>query len=126
MHDISDLDNLLGKTVSQAVTLHHPDLPMPSWVALLVDSLWLVVGVDADTDEVLLSLLPESNFRQLAQGHSLSQISNQHKSIASLWRMTNSRGYDDGFQVEFDDLPGTTLQLTAEAAQLRLTIFQRF
>ena len=40
--------------------------------------------------------------------------------------MTNQRGYEDGFQLEFDDREGTTVQLVAEASQLKLYIFQRY
>ena len=125
MESIVDLDALAGKEVTRAFALHDLELGWLRQVVFLVEDAYLVVAVDADTDEMLLSLLPELDFTTLEQQFSRTQISNQRKRISWLWRMTNQRGYEDGFQVEFDDAEGTNVQLVAEGSQLYITIFRK-
>ena len=125
MESIVDLDALAGKEVTNAFALHDLELGWLRQVVFLVEDAYLVVAVDADTDEMLLSLLPELDFTTLEQQFSRTQISNQRKRISWLWRMTNQRGYEDGFQVEFDDAEGTNVQLVAEGSQLYITIFRK-
>lgn len=126
MESIVDLDALTGKEVTQAYALHHLEMGWLQQVVFQVEEEYLVVAVDADTDEVILSILQKLDFAALEQQFSRTQISNQRKKISWMWRMTNQRGYEDGFQLEFDDREGTTVQLIAEASQLKLYIFQRY
>ena len=125
MESIVDLDALAGKEVTNAFAFHDLELGWLRQVVFLVEDAYLVVAVDADTDEMLLSLLPELDFTTLEQQFSRTQISNQRKRISWLWRMTNQSGYEDGFQVGFDDAEGTNVQLVAEGARLYITIFRR-
>ncbi|MFD3003631.1 DUF6334 family protein [Pontibacter toksunensis] len=126
MESIVDLDDLTGKEVLNAYALHDLEMGWLQQVVFQVEKEYLVIAVDVDSDEVILSILPKLNFAALEQQFSRTQISNQRKKINWLWRMTNQRGYEDGFQVEFDDREGTTVQLVAEASQLKLYIFQRY
>ncbi|WP_276499093.1 DUF6334 family protein [Pontibacter litorisediminis] len=121
-----DLDNLTGKEVTQALALHELTYGWLQQVVFRVEEVWLVISVNEDTDEVVLSVLPELDFAALEQQYSFTQVSNQRKKIAWLWRMTNQFGYEDGFQLAFDDVEGTNVQLLAEASQLQLHIFQRY
>ena len=125
MESTVDLEALAGKEVTRAFALHDLEFGWLRQVVFQVEGLYLVVAVDADTDEVLLSLLPELDFTALEQQFSRTQISNQRKRISWLWRMTNQRGYEDGFQVEFDDAEGTNVQLVAEESRLYITMFRR-
>ncbi|RDV17066.1 hypothetical protein DXT99_00680 [Pontibacter diazotrophicus] len=126
MENTVDLDALTGKEVTHAYALHDLETGWLQQVVFQVEDMYLFVAVDTDDDEIILSLLPELNFTALEQQFSRTQISNQRKKISWMWRMTNQRGYEDGFQLEFDDMEGTTVQLVAEAAQLKLYIFQRY
>ncbi|WP_266202882.1 DUF6334 family protein [Pontibacter kalidii] len=127
MMEIFDkLDSFTGKAVTQALALHELEFGWLQQVAFQIEGVWLVVGVNEETDEVMLSILPEPDFRALEQQFSFTQISNQQKQIAWTWRMTNQHGYEDGFQLAFDDVEGTHVQLLAEASQLRLTIFRKY
>ncbi|WP_299756689.1 DUF6334 family protein [uncultured Pontibacter sp.] len=126
MDNALDLDTLTGKTVTQAFALHDLEFGWLLQVLFQVEQVWLQIAVNEDTDEIILSVVPELDFGALEQQYSLTQISNQRKEISQLWRMTNQQGYEDGFQVEFDDMDGTCVQLLAEASQLRLAIFQRY
>lgn len=126
MQSITDLDSLTGQEVRQAFALHDLQFGWLQQVIFQVEEAYLVVSVEEDSDEIILSILTELNVEALAGQFSRTQIANQRKRIGWLWRMTNSRGYDDGFQVEFDDREGTNVQLIAEASQIRMTIFQRF
>ncbi|WP_161890234.1 DUF6334 family protein [Pontibacter russatus] len=125
MESTVDLEALAGKEVTLAFALHDLEFGWLRQVVFLVEDVYLVITVDADTDEVLLSLLPELDFTALEQQFSRTQISNQRKRISWLWRMTNQRGYEDGFQVEFDDAEGTNVQLVAEESRLYITMFRR-
>lgn len=126
MDNALDLDTLTGKTVSQAFALHDLEFGWLLQVLFQVEQVWLQIAVNEDTDEIILATLKDLNLGALEQQYSLTQISNQRKEISQLWRMTNQQGYEDGFQVEFDDMDGTCVQLLAEASQLRLAIFQRY
>ena len=126
MESITDLDALTGKEVTHAYALHDLEIGRLQQVVFQVEDGYLVVAVDTDDDEIILSVLPELNYAALEQQYSRSQISNQRKKISAIWRMTNHRGYEDGFQLEFNDREGTTVQLIAEASQLKLYIFQRY
>lgn len=126
MESTVDLDVLTGKEVLKAFALHDLELGWLQQVVFQLEDMYLVVAVDADDDEIILSLLPEPDFTALEQQFSRTRIANQRKKISWMWRMTNQRGYEDGFQLEFDDREGTTVQLVAEAAQLKLYIFQRY
>lgn len=126
MESTIDLDALTGKEVTQAFALHDLEFGWLQQVVFQVEGLYLVVAVDDDNDEIILSVLPQLDFAALERHFSRTQISNQRKPISSIWRMTNQRGYEDGFQLEFDDMEGTNVQLLAEASQLKLTIFQRY
>lgn len=125
MESTVELDLLTGKEVWNAYALHDLEMGWLQKVVFRVENMYLVVAVDAD-DEILLSMLPEPDLAALEQQFSSTQISNQRKKINWMWRMTNQRGYEDGFQLEFDDVEGTTVQLVAEASQLKLYIFQRY
>lgn len=126
MESTADLDNLTGKEVTHAYALHDLEMGWLQQVVFQVEGSYLVIAVDTDDDEIILSLLPELDYSVLEQQFSRTQISNQRKKISWMWRMTNQRGYEDGFQLEFDDREGTTVQLIAEASQLKLYIFQRY
>ncbi|WP_162053760.1 DUF6334 family protein [Pontibacter pamirensis] len=126
MESTVDLDDLTGKEVTHAYALHDLEKGWLQQVVFQVEDKYLTITVDADDDEIILSLLPELNFTALEQQFSRTQISNQRKKISWMWRMTNQRGYEDGFQLEFDDMEGTTIQLIAEALQLKLYIFRRY
>lgn len=126
MDNALDLDTLTGKTVTQAFALHDLEFGWLLQVLFQVEQVWLQIAVNEDTDEIILAILEDLDLGALEQQYSLTQISNQRKEISQLWRMTNQQGYEDGFQVEFDDMDGTCVQLLAEASQLRLAIFQRY
>ncbi|MCX2739634.1 DUF6334 family protein [Pontibacter anaerobius] len=126
MEELPNLEALAGTDVTQAFALHELAFGWLQQVVFRVGEVWLVVAVNEQTDEIILSVLPELDFGMLERQFSLTQISNQRKKISWLWRMTNQHGYEDGFQLEFDDAEGTNVQLLAEASQLRLTIFQRY
>ena len=126
MDDTVDLEALSGKNVTHAFALHDLELGWLRQVVFQVEDVYLVVAVDADSDQIILSVTPELDFGALEKLFSKTQIANQRKQISYLWRMTNQNGYEDGFQLEFDDREGTNVQLLAEASQLRLTIFQRY
>ncbi|PRY13656.1 hypothetical protein CLV24_10526 [Pontibacter ummariensis] len=126
MESIIDLEALTGKEVRQAFALYDLDHGWLEQVVFQVEDVFLAVAVDMDYDEVTVSVLPELDLRALEQQFSRRQISNQRKRISYIWRMMNQRGYEDAFQLEFDDLEGTNVQLLAENAQLRLSIFQRY
>ncbi|WP_169728060.1 DUF6334 family protein [Pontibacter actiniarum] len=123
---MTELDGLTGKEVTQAFTLHDLEQGWLQQVVFQVEDTYLVVKVDADTDEVILDLLAAMDLQALDKQFSRTQLSNQRKRISYLWRMTNQRGYEDGFQLEFDDMEGTSVQVLAEASRLYLTIFQRY
>ncbi|SFG43627.1 hypothetical protein SAMN05421739_102517 [Pontibacter chinhatensis] len=121
-----DFDALPGKVVLEAFALHELEFGWLQQVVFRLEDGWLAVGVKEDTDEIILSILPELDVRAMEQQYSFTQIANQRKTIGWLWRMTNQYGYEDGFQLAFDDEEGTNVQLLAEASQLKLTIFQRY
>ena len=125
MNSITDFDTLAGKTVTRAYALHDLELGWLQQIIFQVEEVFLVAAVNADTDEVVLSILPEVDFKMLEQQYSITPISNQRKKINWIWRMTNHLGYDDGFQLEFGDEEQTNVQLIAEASCLKLYIFQR-
>lgn len=125
MESTVDLDALPGKEVVHAFALHDLEQGWLQQVVFRVENIYLVVAVDADYDEVMISVLPELDFRALDQRYSKTQISNQRKKINRIWRMTNQRGYEDGFQLEFDDREGTNVQLIAAGARLDITIFHK-
>jgi len=125
MENIMDLDTLTGREVTRAFALHDLERGWLQQVVFQVEDIYLAVAVDADTDELKLTVQPAFDFMEAAQQFSRTQISNQRKKISYIWRMTNQSGYEDGFQLEFDDREGTNVQLLAEAAQLKLFIFQR-
>ncbi|MCJ8165769.1 DUF6334 family protein [Pontibacter sp. E15-1] len=125
MDNTVDLDALTGKEVLQAFALHDLELGWLQQVVFQMEDRFLTVAVNTETDELILSLLPELDFAALGQRFSTTRIANQRKRLSYIWRMTNQRGYEDGFQLEFDDVEGTTVQLLAEASQLKLYIFQR-
>ncbi|MHA6247010.1 DUF6334 family protein [Pontibacter sp. CAU 1760] len=126
MKHTTELDELTGKMIHQAFALHHRETGALQMVVFQVEHLYLTVAVDAATDEIVLNLLPALDLGELAQRYSSTPISNQRKKISATWRMTNSWGYEDGFQIELDDVESTNVQLLAEGAQLRLSIFKRF
>ncbi|GAB3530483.1 hypothetical protein GCM10027443_11150 [Pontibacter brevis] len=126
MESTVDLDALIGKEVLNAFALNDLQLGWLQQVVFRLEDAYLIVAVDEDTDEVTICMQPELDFEELEQQFSRTQISNQRKKINWMWRMTNQRGYEDGFQLEFDDMEGTTVQLVAEASQLKLYIFQRY
>ena len=121
-----DFDELAGKVVLEAFALHELEFGWLQQVVFRLEEVWLAVGVNEDTDEIILSILPELDIQAMEQQFSFTQIANQHKTIGWLWRLTNQYGYEDGFQLGFDDEEGTNVQLLAEASQLKLTIFQRY
>lgn len=125
MENTPDLDALTGKEVRHAYALHSLEHGWLEQVVFQVEELYLVVAVDADTDEVIVSILPALDFAALDQRFSRTRIANQRKKISSTWRMTNHRGYEDGFQLEFDDVGQTNVQLIAEASSLALTVFNK-
>ncbi|GAB3821627.1 DUF6334 family protein [Pontibacter rugosus] len=125
MENASDLDELTGKEVTNAFALHSLEHAWLEQVIFQVEEKYLVIAVDADYDEVIVSVLPALDFRLIDQQFSRTQISNQRKKISAIWRMTNQRGYEDGFQLEFDDVAQTNVQLLAEASSLVLTIFNK-
>lgn len=125
MESTIDLEALAGKEVVNAFALHDLEQGWLQQVVFRVEDIYLVVAVDADYDEVVISVLPELDFMVLDQHYSRTQISNQRKKINWIWRMTNQRGYEDGFQIEFDDVEGTNVQLIAESSQLKIFIFQK-
>ncbi|TPE43708.1 DUF6334 family protein [Pontibacter mangrovi] len=122
----TDLEALAGKDVTQALALHDLAYGWLQQVLFRVEDVWLAVRVNEDTDEIILTILPELDVAVLERQFSFSQISNQRKKLNWLWRMTNQHGYEDGFQLAFDDAEGTNVQLLAEASQLQLHIFQRY
>lgn len=126
MENPTDLDSLTGKDVTQAFALHELAFGWLQQVVFRVEEVWLVVAVNEQTDEIILSILPELDFGALERQYSLTRIANQRKKISWLWRMTNQHGYEDGFQLAFDDAEGTNVQLLAEASQLQLIIFRRY
>lgn len=121
-----DFDELPGRVVLEAFALHELEFGWLQQVVFRLKEGWLAVGVKEDTDEIILSILPELDIPVMEQQYSFTQIANQRKTIGWLWRMTNQYGYEDGFQLAFDDEEGTNVQLLAEASQLKLTIFQRY
>ena len=125
MKSTAELDALAGKEVIEAFALHDLELGWLQQVVFQVEDIYLVVAVDAATDEVLLSLLSELDFTAPEQRFSRTQISNQRKRINWLWRMTNQQGYEDCFQLEFDDRERTNVQVLAEGARLYITVFRR-
>lgn len=126
MESTIDLDILIGKEVRQAFALHDLEKGWLQQVVFQLEGMYLIIAENAASDEILLSVLPELDVAALEVQFSRTQISNQRKRISYIWRMTNQNGYEDGFQLEFDDLEGTNVQLIAEASQLRLFIFQRY
>ena len=126
MESTVDLDDLTGKEVLNAFALNDLQFGWLQQVVFWVGDSYLIVAVDADNDEITLAMQPDLDSDALEQQFSRTQISNQRKKINWMWRMTNQRGYEDGFQLEFDDVEGTTVQLVAEASQLKLYIFQRY
>ncbi|WP_439880237.1 DUF6334 family protein [Pontibacter sp. MBLB2868] len=125
MNTIFDLDSLPGKHVLQAYALHDLEFGWLQQVIFQVEDVYLVIAVEGDTDEVSVSILSEIDPETLEQQFSKTSISNQRKKIVWLWRMVNQNGYEDGFQMEFDDRERTNIQLIAEASRLKLLIFQR-
>lgn len=121
-----DLDTLTGKEVLEAFALRNYEHGCLQQVVFQVEELYLVIAVNSDSDEITLSILPEFDFTAQEQQFSKTTIANQRKTISWIWRMTNQYGYEDGFQLEFDDVEGTSVQLLSEAAQLKLYIFQRY
>ncbi|MCC9138123.1 DUF6334 family protein, partial [Pontibacter silvestris] len=99
MESIVDLDTLTGKEVLEAFTLHDLEQGWLQQVVFQMEEVYLIVAVDKDSDEVVLSVLPELNFPALEQQFSRTQIANQRKKISWIWRMTNQYGYEDGFQL---------------------------
>ncbi|OKL41943.1 DUF6334 family protein [Pontibacter flavimaris] len=126
MESLTDLDALSGKEVTQALALHDLTYGWLEQVLFRVEEVWLAVRVNADTDEIILAILPELDTEALERQFSFTQIANQRKTIAWLRRMTNQYGYEDGFQLAFDDAEGTHVQLLAEASQLRLIVFREY
>ena len=125
MESTVDLDDLTGREVTQAFALHDLELGWLRQVVFRVEGIYLVIAVDAASDELAISVLPALDFTALDQRFSRTPISNQRKRISYIWRMTNQRGYEDGFQLEFDDVEGTNVQLIAESSQLKLFIFRK-
>lgn len=121
-----DLDELAGKEVSNAIALHDLKNGSLQQVVFQVEGQYLVFSVEADSDEITCSVVPELDFHALGQQFSNTRISNQRKRISYIWRMTNHRGYEDAVQLEFDDVERTNVQLLAEGSQLILTIFRRY
>ena len=121
-----DIDTLAGKVVTSAIALNDLNTGWLQQVVFRVEDIYLVVSVDANTDEVLLSMLPDFDSRALERQFSSTRISNQRKRISYIWRMTNQAGYADGLQLEFDDVERTNVQLLAEGSQLLLTVFRRY
>ncbi|AKD02202.1 DUF6334 domain-containing protein [Pontibacter korlensis] len=126
MDNTADFELLVGKEVTQAFALHDLEYGWLQRVIFQVDGMQLLVSVNPDTDEIAAFILPEIDFLALEQQFSFTQISNQRKRISRIWRMTNQLGYEDGLQLEFDDMEGTNVQLLAEASQLKFTIFRRY
>lgn len=125
MEDITDFDILTGKEVTHAYALHDLENGWLQQVLFQLEDMFLLVSLDTDSDEVVLSLLQEIDFELLDRQFSRTQIANRRKKILYIWRMTNQRGYEDGFQLEFDDVEQTHVQLIAEGSSLVLTIFNK-
>ena len=126
MEGIIDLEALAGKEVVNAFALHDLERGWLQQVVFRVEGIYLVVAVDADHDEAVLSLLPALDFTVLDQRYSRTVLSNQRKKINWIWRMTNQRGYEDGFQIEFDDRERTCVQIVAEGSRLEISVFRKF
>ncbi|GAA4442125.1 hypothetical protein GCM10023188_41450 [Pontibacter saemangeumensis] len=126
MESFVDLDTLTGKQVINAFALHDLQQGGLRQVVFRLEDLYLVVAVEAASDELVISVQPELDVAALELRFSRTPISNQRKHISYIWRMTNQRGYEDGFQLEFDDVEGTNVQLIAESAQLKLFIFRKY
>lgn len=121
-----DIDALAGKVVTSAIALNDLKTGWLQQVVFRVADMYLVVSVDANTDEILLSILPDLDVSAVERQFSSTRISNQQKTISYIWRMTNQNGYADGLQLEFDDVERTNVQLLAEGSQLLLTVFRRY
>ncbi|GHA75486.1 DUF6334 family protein [Pontibacter akesuensis] len=125
MEDITDFDILTGQEVTHAYALHDLENGLLQQVLFQLEDMFLLVSLDVNSDEVVLSMLPQIDFTILDRQFSRTQIANRRKRILYIWRMTNQRGYDDGFQMEFDDVEQTHVQLIAEGNSLALTIFNK-
>lgn len=81
MKSMTELDGLTGKEVTQAFTLHDLEQGWLQQVVFQVEDTYLVVKVDADTDEVILDLLAAMDLQALDKQFSRTQLSNQRKQI---------------------------------------------
>ncbi len=117
-----DIDELAGKDVTNAYALTDTKAGGIAQIVFQLNDVFLIVGADKETDELRVSV---ETAPPTEEGCERKQLSNQRKQIAWIWRMTNQYGYEDGLQVEFDDLERTNVQIVAEAARLDVTVFRR-
>jgi hypothetical protein len=125
--EFDQFDCGISTALKEVKMFAHPDLPKGIGVIeLFFPGCKVFVCTDDECDTlVCTSALPESHFGYVHALRASFWDAVLGKALTNASRMTNDRGYPDGLQLRFRDLPNdgayTSLQIYAEASQIVLT-----